>query len=70
MRTREFLWQEGHTAYANKEDAVKEVSIFNCYCSIAIGTAILFIIVMKIKLTAGLYIVMVTVGIHHPRVVR
>uniref|UniRef100_A0A5S6QQU9 Uncharacterized protein n=1 Tax=Trichuris muris TaxID=70415 RepID=A0A5S6QQU9_TRIMR len=25
LRTREFLWQEGHTAYASKEDAVKEV---------------------------------------------
>ncbi|XP_065885207.1 bifunctional glutamate/proline--tRNA ligase-like isoform X2 [Dysidea avara] len=25
LRTREFLWQEGHTAHANKDDAVKEV---------------------------------------------
>jgi len=25
IRSREFLWQEGHTAYANKEDAEKEV---------------------------------------------
>ncbi|KAI1292291.1 Bifunctional glutamate/proline--tRNA ligase [Halotydeus destructor] len=25
LRTREFLWQEGHTAYAKKEDAVAEV---------------------------------------------
>jgi len=25
LRTREFLWQEGHTAYAEKEDAEKEV---------------------------------------------
>lgn len=25
LRTREFLWQEGHTAHADKEDAVKEV---------------------------------------------
>ncbi|MCK4635227.1 MAG: proline--tRNA ligase, partial [Candidatus Aenigmarchaeota archaeon] len=25
LRTREFLWQEGHTAYANKKDAEKEV---------------------------------------------
>lgn len=25
LRTREFLWQEGHTAYANKADAEKEV---------------------------------------------
>uniref|UniRef100_A0AC35U3F0 Proline--tRNA ligase n=1 Tax=Rhabditophanes sp. KR3021 TaxID=114890 RepID=A0AC35U3F0_9BILA len=25
LRTREFLWQEGHTAYANGEDAQKEV---------------------------------------------
>ncbi|KAL2712821.1 bifunctional glutamate/proline--tRNA ligase [Vespula squamosa] len=27
LRTREFLWQEGHTAFANKEDAEKEVLI-------------------------------------------
>ncbi|XP_015794975.1 bifunctional glutamate/proline--tRNA ligase [Tetranychus urticae] len=25
LRTREFLWQEGHTVHADKEDAVKEV---------------------------------------------
>ncbi|KII73236.1 Bifunctional glutamate/proline--tRNA ligase [Thelohanellus kitauei] len=25
IRTREFLWQEGHTVYADREDAVKEV---------------------------------------------
>ncbi|XP_078001176.1 bifunctional glutamate/proline--tRNA ligase-like [Glandiceps talaboti] len=25
LRTREFLWQEGHTAWANREDAVEEV---------------------------------------------
>lgn len=25
LRTREFLWQEGHTAHLNKEDAVEEV---------------------------------------------
>ena len=25
IRTREFLWQEGHTAYASKEEADKEV---------------------------------------------
>ena len=25
LRTREFLWQEGHTAYAHKEDAEEEV---------------------------------------------
>ena len=25
MRTREFLWQEGHTAHATKEEAEKEV---------------------------------------------
>ncbi|CDW59860.1 Bifunctional aminoacyl tRNA synthetase [Trichuris trichiura] len=32
LRTREFLWQEGHTAYASKEDAVKEVyDILNLY---------------------------------------
>ena len=27
LRTREFLWQEGHTAHATKEDADKEVSL-------------------------------------------
>lgn len=26
LRTREFLWQEGHTAYATKEEAAEEVS--------------------------------------------
>lgn len=26
LRTREFLWQEGHTAYADKKDAEKEVT--------------------------------------------
>merc|ERR1711998_707364 len=25
LRTREFLWQEGHTAFATKEEAVEEV---------------------------------------------
>ncbi|XP_074597526.1 glutamyl-prolyl-tRNA synthetase [Brevipalpus obovatus] len=35
LRTREFLWQEGHTAYANKEDAVKEVyRILDLYASV------------------------------------
>jgi len=35
LRSREFLWQEGHTAFANKEDAVKEVhTILNFYKSI------------------------------------
>lgn len=27
LRTAEFLWQEGHTAHATKEDAVKEVGV-------------------------------------------
>ncbi len=32
LRTREFLWQEGHTAHATKEDADKEVmDILNVY---------------------------------------
>jgi len=32
LRTREFLWQEGHTAHATKEDADKEVmDILNIY---------------------------------------
>lgn len=25
LRTREFLWQEGHTAFATKEEAAEEV---------------------------------------------
>ena len=32
LRTREFLWQEGHTAYASKSDAEEEVQvILNLY---------------------------------------
>ena len=27
LRTREFLWQEGHTAYANKPEAEEEVGV-------------------------------------------
>ena len=27
IRSREFLWQEGHTCYANKSDAIKEVDV-------------------------------------------
>ena len=27
LRTREFLWQEGHTAWANKDEACEEVNI-------------------------------------------
>ena len=27
LRTREFLWQEGHTAHATKAEAEKEVSL-------------------------------------------
>ena len=27
LRTREFLWQEGHTAFSNLKDASEEVSI-------------------------------------------
>ncbi|XP_044729967.1 bifunctional glutamate/proline--tRNA ligase isoform X2 [Chrysoperla carnea] len=35
IRTREFLWQEGHTAYAKKEDAEKEVmQILDLYAKI------------------------------------
>jgi prolyl-tRNA synthetase len=26
-RSREFLWQEGHTAFANKEEADEEVEV-------------------------------------------
>lgn len=26
LRTREFLWQEGHTAFATKEEAAEEVT--------------------------------------------
>ena len=28
IRTREFLWQEGHTAFASREEAFQEVCIF------------------------------------------
>ncbi|XP_053212138.1 bifunctional glutamate/proline--tRNA ligase-like [Panonychus citri] len=35
LRTREFLWQEGHTAHAEKEDAVKEVhQVLDLYTSV------------------------------------
>eukprot|EP00080_Pristionchus_pacificus_P009448 PDM69468.1 ears-1 [Pristionchus pacificus] len=35
LRTREFLWQEGHTAYANPEDAQREVfQILDLYAGI------------------------------------
>lgn len=35
MRTREFLWQEGHTAHASKEDAEEEVkTILDLYARI------------------------------------
>lgn len=35
LRTREFLWQEGHTAYANKKDAEEEVlTILDLYARI------------------------------------
>ncbi|KAL3319945.1 hypothetical protein Ciccas_001373 [Cichlidogyrus casuarinus] len=35
LRTREFLWQEGHTAYANKADADEEVlRILDLYASV------------------------------------
>ncbi|XP_033125799.1 bifunctional glutamate/proline--tRNA ligase-like [Anneissia japonica] len=35
LRTREFLWQEGHTAYADKESAVEEVhKILELYAAI------------------------------------
>lgn len=35
IRTREFLWQEGHTAHLNKEDAVEEVeTVLKWYSSI------------------------------------
>ncbi len=35
MRTREFLWQEGHTAYADKAEAQKEVlDILNLYAQV------------------------------------
>lgn len=31
LRTREFLWQEGHTAYAVKKDAEEEVGAYCVY---------------------------------------
>ncbi|CAH0551913.1 unnamed protein product [Brassicogethes aeneus] len=35
LRTREFLWQEGHTAFANKQEAVEEVAtILDLYAKI------------------------------------
>ncbi|CAN7984851.1 unnamed protein product, partial [Ixodes hexagonus] len=35
LRTREFLWQEGHTAFATKEEAVEEVyKILDIYASV------------------------------------
>jgi len=35
LRTREFLWQEGHTAYDNKEDACEEVyTILDLYARV------------------------------------
>ncbi|XP_071491783.1 bifunctional glutamate/proline--tRNA ligase-like [Diadema antillarum] len=35
LRTREFLWQEGHTAWANQEDAVEEVhTILELYAQV------------------------------------
>ncbi|CAJ0592780.1 unnamed protein product [Cylicocyclus nassatus] len=35
LRTREFLWQEGHTAFANQEDALKEVyQILDLYANV------------------------------------
>lgn len=33
LRTREFLWQEGHTAFATKEEAAEEV-ISQCSISV------------------------------------
>lgn len=35
MRTREFLWQEGHTAYASQQDAQEEVkTILDLYARV------------------------------------
>ena len=35
LRTREFLWQEGHTAWATKEEAVEEVyQILELYAAV------------------------------------
>ncbi|KXS09182.1 cytoplasmic proline-tRNA ligase Prs1 [Gonapodya prolifera JEL478] len=35
LRTREFLWQEGHTVFATKEEAAKEVlEILDLYCRV------------------------------------
>jgi prolyl-tRNA synthetase len=35
LRTAEFLWQEGHTAHANKEEAVKEAELIHYRSSYA-----------------------------------
>ena len=29
LRTTEFLWQEGHTAHATKEEAIEETKLIN-----------------------------------------
>ena len=31
LRTREFLWQEGHSAFATRDDAVDEVRFLWCH---------------------------------------
>ncbi|KAG1651553.1 Bifunctional glutamate/proline--tRNA ligase [Nymphon striatum] len=50
LRTREFLWQEGHTAFASKEEAVEEVyKILDLYARIY--TDLLAIPVIKGKKT-------------------
>lgn len=50
LRTREFLWQEGHTAYANAEEAKEEVAtILNLYARVY--TDLLAIPVVKGKKT-------------------
>jgi prolyl-tRNA synthetase len=36
LRTAEFLWQEGHTAHATKEDAIEETQkMINVYADFA-----------------------------------
>lgn len=42
LRTREFLWQEGHSAFAKKEDADKEVlDILDLYARVSAGAPLL-----------------------------
>ena len=49
-RSREFLWQEGHTAFATKEEADKEVLNFD-FLSTSISRLSVWIMICKIFFT-------------------